>query len=120
MPHGHNIAKCLHCGKVELVGDFIPSCCSECHNKGHRGIPFPWEERDKGCPACTWEAERRRLERERIKLADDVRKVLEKALTAMQAVRKVGIPFPTRETLNAAIQTCEHMLGTIEVMKDRT
>jgi hypothetical protein len=45
MPHGHNIATCLHCGHQWTVGDAILLICPACEDAGHVGLPLD-------CPLC--------------------------------------------------------------------
>lgn len=50
MPHGHHIAKCLHCLKEWIAGDCVPSICPDCEAAGHKGLGID-------CPKC-WPADR--------------------------------------------------------------
>lgn len=50
MPRGHNIARCVHCGKEWVVGDCIPITCDECLGQGHTesfSCPKCWPARQK-------------------------------------------------------------------------
>lgn len=60
MVYGHNIARCLHCGKEWVVGDCDPFTCHECETAGHIDWPNP-------CPVCQAEYERVRMRIEQAK-----------------------------------------------------
>lgn len=64
MPIGQHLARCLNCGKTWIVGDCIPSFCSEECRAGHTAYWNRIEEeyRDKievvDCRKETHEADR--------------------------------------------------------------
>lgn len=100
---GHNIAKCLHCGKEWMVGDCVPDICSECERAGHRGMNY-------GCPVCNRGRHNEQREALRILRAIDLLRADEGAsVTICCDNPELGGP-------NCQIQVCDGWTG----WKDRS